>query len=253
MRNVLAYLFKQGRATQKNLFPDLAEGVRGLPKITDVGCVGEAECNACVSVCPTDAIAIEHEGSAPNLVLDRGACIACGLCMQFCPTGTIVNDRSTKTAVTSREALVQRHSKAPIVVPQIVPKPSIFKKSIGIRVVSTGCSACDAEIGACGNPVFDMERFGAHVVASPRFADVLAITGPVPKAMHAPLLSAYQQMPEPKLVIAVGSCAISGGVHGGGYTEANGASAVLPVDVFVPGCPPHPWSIIYGIHKAMGY
>lgn len=253
MRNVIAYLLRQGLATQKNLFPDLAEGVRGLPKLTDEKCAGEAECNACASVCPTDAIGVEQRDGASELVLDLGACIACGMCMQYCPTGTIVNDRSTKTARTSREALVTRRPGLGIVVPESVPKPSIFKKSIAARVVSTGCSACDAEIGACGNPIFDMERFGVHVVASPRFADVLLVTGPVPKAMHDPLLRAYKQMPEPRLVVAVGTCAISGGVHRGGYTEASGASAVLPVDVFIPGCPPHPWSIIYGIQKAMGY
>ena len=96
-----------------------------------------------------------------------------------------------------------------------------------------------------------MERFGVHVVASPRFADVLLVTGPVPKAMHEPLRRCYEAMPEPRLVIAVGTCAISGGVHKNGYTEANGVANVLPVDAFIPGCPPHPWSIIDGIRTAM--
>jgi Ni,Fe-hydrogenase III small subunit len=128
---------------------------------------------------------------------------------------------------------------------------SIFKKSIAARVVSTGCSACDLEIGAAGNPIFDMERFGVHVVASPRFADVLVVTGPVPKAMHDPLLRCYNAMAEPRLVVALGTCAISGGVHHHGYTEANGVDNVIPVNVYIPGCPPHPWSIIYGIHRTM--
>ncbi|MBX3072790.1 NADH-quinone oxidoreductase subunit NuoB [Candidatus Obscuribacterales bacterium] len=128
----------------------------------------------------------------------------------------------------------------------------IFGRSIAIRVVSTGCSSCDLEIGAAGNPIFDMERFGMHVVASPRFADVLLVTGPVPKAMHEPLRLCYEAMSEPRLVVAVGSCAISGGVLKDSYAQANGVGAVLPVDVFIPGCPPHPWSIIDGIAMAMG-
>lgn len=127
----------------------------------------------------------------------------------------------------------------------------IFERSIAARVVSTGCSACDLELGAAGNPIFDMERYGIQIVASPRFADVLLITGPVPKAMHDPLRRCYEAMPEPRLVVAVGTCAISGGVHKNGYTEANGADNVVPVDIYVPGCPPHPWSIIYGVAMAM--
>jgi formate hydrogenlyase subunit 7 len=109
-----------------------------------------------------------------------------------------------------------------------------------VYVVSTGCSACDREISAANNPIFDIERFGVQVVASPRFADVLLVTGPVPKAMHEPLRSCYKAMAHPKLVIACGTCAISGGVHAGGYAEANGVGAILPVDIFLPGCPPHP-------------
>ena len=110
--------------------------------------------------------------------------------------------------------------------------------------------ASDLELAAASNPIFDMERFGIQIVASPRFADALLITGPVPKAMHEPLLSCYEAMADPKIVIACGTCAISGGVHKNGYAEADGASAVLPVDLFIPGCPPHPWQIIRGILAA---
>lgn len=126
-----------------------------------------------------------------------------------------------------------------------------FARSIACRVVSTGCSACDLELSAASNSIFDMERFGIHVVASPRFADVLLVTGPVPKAMHEALKSCYEAMAEPKKVIAVGTCAISGGLHRGGYAQANGIADLLPVDVYIPGCPPHPWSIIDGIRKVM--
>ncbi len=254
MIKLLAYLLGKGTVTAKSLFPDLEEGVRGLPKLTSAACDGK-ECNACVGLCPTDAIEIKGQGSTSKVSLDLGACIACGLCVAHCPTGTIANNPSTKTARLSSEDLVLSNvsSLSDAGDPQsgLIKADGIFKRSIHLRVVSTGCSACDLEIGACGNPIFDMERMGVHVVASPRFADALLVTGPVPKAMHDPLRRCYEAMAEPRLVIAVGTCAISGGGHKDGYTEANGANAVVPVDVFIPGCPPHPWSIIYGVHLAM--
>jgi Ni,Fe-hydrogenase III small subunit len=102
------------------------------------------------------------------------------------------------------------------------------------------------------NPIFDAARFGIHFVASPRHADALLVTGPVPRAMQEPLRRCYEAMAEPRLVIAVGAAAISGGVHAGGYAEANGVDAVLPVDVYVPGHPPHPWMVVHGMMVAMG-
>jgi Ni,Fe-hydrogenase III small subunit len=130
---------------------------------------------------------------------------------------------------------------------------SPFSKSLDIREVSTGCNATDLEVAAITNPIFDCSRFGIHFVPSPRFADALLVTGPVGKAMHEPLLRCYDAMAEPRIVIAVGTCAISGGVHRGGYAEANGATPHLKVDAFVPGCPPHPWSILHGILLAMNH
>jgi Ni,Fe-hydrogenase III small subunit len=102
------------------------------------------------------------------------------------------------------------------------------------------------------NPVFDVARFGVQFVASPRFADALLVTGPVGRAMQSPLRRCYDAMAEPRLVIAVGSCAISGGLFRDGYAEAQGVEPVLPVDIYIPGCPPHPWSIVHGLLLAMG-
>jgi formate hydrogenlyase subunit 7 len=249
MHRVLGYLLRQGVATAKQMFPNVDDGVRGLPKLTSRPCTGSA-CGECASACPTDAITVDVKGG-PRVSLDLGACIACGLCVDICPTGTIVNNTSTKTSTSDRDSLVLSTDGA-LAVPKLVRPPAAFKKSIAARVVSTGCSACDLEIGAAGNPIFDMERFGVHIVASPRFADVLLVTGPVPKSMREPLLRCYEAMAEPRLVVAVGTCAISGGVHKNGSEEANGVAAVLPVNVFIPGCPPHPWSIIHGIQTVMG-
>jgi Ni,Fe-hydrogenase III small subunit len=128
----------------------------------------------------------------------------------------------------------------------------MFRRSVDIREVSTGCNATDLEVAATTNPIFDCSRFGIHFVASPRFADALIVTGPVGRAMHEPLIRCYEAMAEPRIVIAVGSCAISGGLHRGGYAQANGVLPHLPVTAFVPGCPPHPWSILHGILLAVG-
>jgi len=252
MLKLLTYILGQGVATARRKFPDLDEAANGLPALTAEPCAGSG-CDACAQVCPTDAITVLGAPADAAVVLDLGACIACGLCVDTCPSGTITRNLSTKTAAGRRQDLVLTNKPlAEESPPATQSPPAIFRNSLAVRVVSTGCSACDLEIGAAGNPVFDMERFGVSVVASPRAADALLVTGPVGKGMGKALERCYQAMSEPRTVIAAGTCAISGGVHRGGYAEANGADSVLPVDVYIPGCPPHPWSIIHGLSLAMG-
>lgn len=256
MIRLLTYLIRNGIVTRADSFAELPETSNGMPKLSDNPCLGDG-CRVCEQVCPTEAIRIEPtvaEGAtlSPCVTLDRGACINCSLCVDLCSTHTIVTDRDPRTASKNREELVLRSSeisKASKESSRLVQNP--FKKSIACRVVSTGCSACDQEIAAASNPIFDMERFGIHVVASPRFADVLLVTGPVPKSMHEALKRCYGAMSEPKRVIAVGTCACTGGVHRGSYSESNGIGDLLPVDVYIPGCPPHPASIIAGIMLLM--
>ncbi len=258
MLRLLNYLLMQDIATIKEPCPPLEDNARGMPALTENLCTGPA-CNACTEVCPTDAITVLPDltstGSA-KVALDLGACIGCGLCFNVCPTGTIAETLTTQTATKSRSDLVLTNdSKLKQPKPQQAPSTTntkLFGNSLHARVVSTGCSACDLEIGAAGNPIFDVERFGVHVVASPRHADALIVTGPVSKGMHSALLSCYEAMPKPKVVVAAGTCAISGGVHRGGYASANGVEGLLPVDVYIPGCPPHPWQIVHGILLAMG-
>ena len=267
MLRLINYLLKQGVATAKNICPDLAEGVRGLPMLTDTPC--QSGCSACVEVCPTDAISVFKIDDKNNVRLDLGACIGCGYCVDVCPTGTIQNNPTTRVAVRTREELIlttagasaeaankeivlQGRTSSKIPKADSLDKAHWFSRSVAARVVSTGCSACDMELGAAGNPIFDIERFGVHIVASPRFADALIITGPVSKGMQEALVSCYGAMSSPRVVVALGTCAISGGVHKGGYAEANGVENILPVNVYIPGCPPHPWSIIHGMLLAMG-
>nr|MDO8110783.1 NADH-quinone oxidoreductase subunit B family protein [Candidatus Sigynarchaeota archaeon] len=128
----------------------------------------------------------------------------------------------------------------------------LFGRSLAIREVDTGsCNACEVEATALGYPFYDMERFGMHIVASPRHADVLLITGPVSKNMQLGLQHSFEATPSPKIVIAMGSCAISGGIFKDSYAVGNGVDNFIPVDVYIPGCPPRPQSIMQGLMVAL--
>jgi len=130
---------------------------------------------------------------------------------------------------------------------------SLFGRSLHIREVDAGsCNACEIEISALNNPIYDIERFGISFVASPRHADMLLVTGPVSRNMEIPLLRTYNATPEPKLVVAVGSCAFDGGIFGDTYATTGGAAKVIPVDAYIPGCPPRPQALIYGLLAALG-
>lgn len=245
MGNPFFTILKTGIITQRELFPMLSDDANGLPTVTVSPCLG-ADCGRCAKVCPTKAISVSGEA----VTLDRGRCISCDACLGVCASGTIIADRSTKTAVSTREELVLTNR--PELAPTSMPNKLPFRRSMHIREVSTGDNASDLEVIASTNAIFDIARFGVHFVASPRFADALLVTGPVGRAMQEPLRRCYEAMAEPRIVIAVGTSAISGGLHSGGYAEANGASSILPVCSFIPGDPPHPWSIIHGILLAMG-
>ncbi|HTR98729.1 MAG TPA: NADH-quinone oxidoreductase subunit NuoB [Bacteroidota bacterium] len=129
---------------------------------------------------------------------------------------------------------------------------SLFGRSLHIREVDAGsCNGCEVEITALSNPVYDIERFGIHFVASPRHADMLLVTGPVTRNMEIPLRQTYEATPDPKLVVAVGACAIGGGVFGATNVSCGGADSVIPVDVYIPGCPPRPEALLHGILMAI--
>ena len=131
-----------------------------------------------------------------------------------------------------------------------------FKKALWVFHVNSGsCNGCDIEIVAALTPRYDVERFGIKLVGSPRHADVMALTGPVTKDLEDKVKRVYEQMPEPKVVLVVGSCAISGGVFHESYHLAGPVNKVLPdaTCVYVPGCPPRPEAIIHGVVKAWEY
>ena len=129
----------------------------------------------------------------------------------------------------------------------------VLGRSLAIREVDAGsCNGCELEIIALNNSVYDIERFGIHFVASPRHADMLLVTGPVTRNMELALKKTYDATPDPKVVVAVGACGISGGIFGTNYATRGGVDQVIPVDVYIPGCPPRPEAILYGILLAVG-
>ena len=128
-----------------------------------------------------------------------------------------------------------------------------FQRSLTIRQVDAGsCNGCELEIHAINNPIYNCERFGIHFTASPRFADLLLVTGPVTHNMEIALRRTYDATPTPKLVIAVGDCGCNGGVFGESYASLGGIDKVIPVDAVIPGCPPTPVVLLQGILKALG-
>lgn len=127
-----------------------------------------------------------------------------------------------------------------------------FQRSLTIRFVDAGsCNACELELVAVNNPVYDVERFGIHFTASPRFADMLLVTGPVSRNMEIALKRTFNAMPEPKLVVAMGDCAFNGGIFGESYASSGSVGNIVPVDAYIHGCPPSPTEIIKGIMKAV--
>jgi Ni,Fe-hydrogenase III small subunit len=130
---------------------------------------------------------------------------------------------------------------------------NVLGRSLSIRQVDAGsCNGCEQEIVALNNPVHDIERFGIHFVSSPRHADMLLVTGPVTRNMELALRKTWAATPDPKVVVAVGACGISGGIFGTNYASLGGVDAVIPVDIYIPGCPPRPEALLYGILLALG-
>jgi Ni,Fe-hydrogenase III small subunit/NAD-dependent dihydropyrimidine dehydrogenase PreA subunit len=227
--------------------PSLPDRLRGLPLLDSGRCPDG--CAACVEACPTDALR-----SDGGLRVDLGRCLFCPDCAQACPEGAIRYSGEWRLAARTREALVLREGQS------LTPASALegrmrrlFGRSLKLRQVSAGgCNACEAEVNVLGTVVFDLGRFGVQFVASPRHADGLLITGPVPQNMRLALLKTYEAVPAPKLVIAVGACAISGGPYLGHPEVHDGADGTVPVDLYVPGCPPHPMTILDGLLRLLG-
>lgn len=153
--------------------------------------------------------------------------------------------KSLKTGVvTGQHPQAIQPSSEPLA-PEVRKKASAFNRSLTIREVDTGsCNACEMEMNALTNPVYDIERFGIHIAASPRHADALVVTGPVTVNMEKALKDVHRQTPDPKLVIALGDCAINCGLFKGSYAVTGPVDRHIPVDIRIPGCPPRPADIL---------
>jgi Ni,Fe-hydrogenase III small subunit len=187
------------------------------------------------------------DGKRGLLDVDYGRCVVCQLCTEACPTGAMAPSSDWAFGSRQREDLIWR-TPAPEPAPQTNHKRRNFRRSLHIRHVDAGsCNGCESELQALNNPFYNLHRLGIFFTASPRFADLLLVTGPVTYAMQAPLQATYDAMPEPRWVMAIGTCAVSGGIAEGGYACGHGLEGVLPVDVYLPGCPPNPAAIIHAL------
>lgn len=238
---------QQGRATTAWPRRDQAagqQGVLGMPRFEPERCA--PACEECAAICPSAAITVRADRAGKErLEVDYGRCVTCQLCVEACPAGAAIPSFDWAFGTRERSDLVLSGD-GPADTKRVERAARDgFRRSLHIRHVDAGsCNGCESELQALNNPFYNLHRFGIFFTASPRFADLLLVTGPVTYAMREPLRRAYEAMPAPRWVMAVGACAVSGGVAGGGYACGNGLEGVLPVDLYLPGCPPNPAAII---------
>ena len=224
----------------------LPERFRGYPELNGAAC--PADCRLCTDACPVGAVS-----RAPELAVDLGKCIFCPECVQVCPHGAISYSRDPRLAVNRREELVVREGEERRLARALDEKMlSLFGRSLKFRsVVAGGCNACEADTNVLSTIGWDLGRFGIQFVASPRHADALWVTGPVTENMREALMTTYEAIPAPKLVVACGACAINGGPFQGSPEAHDGVQGMLPVDLYIPGCPPHPVTILDGLLRLL--
>jgi Ni,Fe-hydrogenase III small subunit/NAD-dependent dihydropyrimidine dehydrogenase PreA subunit len=245
----------------------------GFPRIDFSSCTA---CDECARACPTGAIGVSAPGpDRRKLTLSYAACIQCRECVAGCPEHAVSASHEAEIVAYTRDQLavgawfeVDAAGRATFLKVEAQPGPSLEEsaarlrerirgrlgRSLHVRQVDAGsCNGCELEIAATTNPRFDLERFGIHFVASPRHADLLLVTGPVTRNMETALRKTYDATPEPRVVVAVGACGCSGGIFGeGNHAAVGGVDRAVPVDLYIPGCPPRPHAILAGLLVAMG-
>jgi Ni,Fe-hydrogenase III small subunit/formate hydrogenlyase subunit 6/NADH:ubiquinone oxidoreductase subunit I len=257
---------------------EVSQHARGRPEIDFANW---KDARPAAAICPTAAIAFTDASGVRTATLDMGKCIFCGLCAEVDSAIRMTNKcelaahRSEDLKFTAKYQLNPDGAHAKMLDSSEngasgATRPisesfetagrrlharihKVLGRSLHIREVDAGsCNGCEIEIVGLNSPVYDIERFGIHFVASPRHADMLLVTGPVTRNMELALRKTYDAMPAPRLVVAVGACGCSGGIFGQNYASLGGVDKVLPVDVFVPGCPPNPHALLHGILLAIG-
>ena len=227
--------------------PLLQDATRGLPQIDPVRCEDDG---ACVEACPTGAIKWTN-GSVESI--DAGKCILCAACLLACPKDAITMTSQVELAASTRDGLIGSMAAPGLGADHVRMRiDSRLGRSLHVRHLDAGsCNGCDWEVAALLNPYHDIQRLGIDFVASPRHADLLLVTGVMTRNLEEAARRTYEAMPEPRLVVAVGACAIGGGVFAGSPLSGDGVAGAFPVDVFVPGCPPRPEAIIEGMLMAL--
>jgi Ni,Fe-hydrogenase III small subunit/formate hydrogenlyase subunit 6/NADH:ubiquinone oxidoreductase subunit I len=229
------------------------------------------DCRPAAAACPTGAISYRDSSASREVTIDYGLCIYCGECAAADPGGAVQITQDYELATRRREDLIitavyllnrdDEHTQLRSVTrPQGAHADQVRQKiqhvlgrSLAIREVDAGsCNGCEVEVHALNNPIYDVERLGIHFVASPRHADMLLVSGPVTRNMELALIKAYRATPDPKVVAAIGACGISGDIYGRNYATLGGVDVSVPVDVYVPGCPPRPLALLHGILLAVG-
>jgi Ni,Fe-hydrogenase III small subunit len=240
------------QGTQTSSFPatapDFPDRFRGRPVLDPARCPGD--CGECTRRLPSSLLVPGPDGHA---ALDVGACLFAPEEATGCPHGAITFGSDYRLSARTREQLVVREDELPAVEALEARSRRLFARALRLRSVAAGsCNGCEGELVALGNVVFDMARFGVQFVASPRHADGLVITGAVSRNMRDAVYRTYEAIPEPRLVIAVGACAINGGPFRDSPEVGNGVPADLPVDLWIAGCPPHPLTVLDGLLRLLG-
>ncbi len=214
-----------------------------------------------VAACPTGALSITQSEAGKVFALDYGECVGCGHCYPA-SGGALFPAKRVLCCGASRSGLVRRwdlQERKELIADEAALEATAREiretvgRALNIRQLDAGsCNGCEAEIAALSNPYYDLERFGIHFVASPKHADMLLVTGPVTRNMADAVKSTYAATPSPKLVVAVGACGVNGGVFAGSDAVVGPVDSVIPVDAYIPGCPPTPAMLLTGILRVLG-
>ncbi len=242
MLNTLKNRFEQGCRTcdYPKEKPAVFARYRGKPIIKKDVSIDMVK--ACANACPQDAIDIDLKK------IDMGRCVFCGTCEQISKGAFVTFTDDFEISTSKKEDLLTAGDLPSLAEHSKQHFKKLFGRSLQLRQVSAaGCNACEADLNVLATPFFDLARFGINFVASPRHADGIVVTGPVSRNMKTALLTTYEAIAEPKVVIAVGSCTITGGPFLGSPEITQGLDTILPVDLFIPGCPPHPLTNLHAL------